>query len=75
MDAFPKEGGKWVKTEAVEIDTTYIEENIVDLLTPNASSLAGPLIFLGINILDSQQVNTINLTNLPKSFIKVIIDA
>lgn len=75
IDLFPKEGGKRIKNEFVTINTTYTEDNLIDSLTPNANSLAGPLIFLGVSILDTQKVDSIDMTSPGKSLINVIISS
>ncbi|MDR0369302.1 MAG: hypothetical protein LBH96_01885 [Candidatus Peribacteria bacterium] len=46
IDLFPKDGSNRIKSEEINISSNFTEENVLDLLTPNASSLAGPLVFL-----------------------------
>lgn len=75
IELFPKEGGNRIKSEFVPINTSYTKENLIDSLVPNANSLAGPLIFLGVNILDAQKVDSIDITNPGKSLINVIISS
>jgi len=78
IDLFPEEGAtvlKLVSTTAEDTSTSYTMENLVDKIQPNPESLAGPLIFLGINIIQTQEVETVDLSSPGKSFIKILLSA
>jgi hypothetical protein len=60
--------------ETVPMTSSLTEDNIFDLLQPTTDSLAGPLVFIGISILETNGVSTVDYTKPIASLIKIIFE-
>ena len=49
------------------------EGNFEDLFTPNGESLAGPLIFLGLGILENNKISPADLTQPSGALMNILI--
>jgi hypothetical protein len=65
-----------VKMEWVPINTSVSEEEIRDMIMPNAENLEGPLVFMGASIIDSiKPIAAIDFTQDPMTvIIRIILD-
>ncbi|MDR3168886.1 MAG: hypothetical protein LBU27_03900 [Candidatus Peribacteria bacterium] len=63
---------KKVEYSTQPINSTLSISGVIDLLTPNANSFAGPLVYLGINMLNESQLPNMDMTQPLSSLIKIL---
>jgi len=73
-ELFPQQGQSLLNIKVISGTVSATEGSFEDLFTPNGNSLAGPLVFLGLGILDSYSISSVDLTQPATALIKILME-